>query len=137
MKHTTIQPRPLSWTIFEHHEHLITIHNKNSSNCGLIKQIIILLNCCVFHWLTKFQFWSHVSTFWPITWGLLDEMNKSCTFCNYKGTIVNVSTMRLGTTPTTRCMLLIPNEYVVDSKRVCCWQQARMWLIANSLLLLH
>jgi hypothetical protein len=43
MKHTPIQPRPLSLTIFGHHENLITIHNKNSLNCGLIKQIIILL----------------------------------------------------------------------------------------------
>jgi hypothetical protein len=56
--------------------------------------------------------------FWPITWGLLDEMNKSCTFCNYKGTIVNVSTMCLGTTPN--------KMYVVDAKTGM-WQHTRCY----------
>ena len=33
------------------------------------------LNGFVLHWLMKFDFWSHMSTFWPITWGYLNELN--------------------------------------------------------------
>lgn len=66
------------------------IYNKNFT---LLKLLFVFLkphfNCCycvIFEnrplrwvwlkgsallWLNKFQFWSHISTFWPITWGFL------------------------------------------------------------------
>ena len=37
----------------------------------------VLNGSALLHWLIKFQFRSHVSTVWPITWGFLNEKSRN------------------------------------------------------------
>jgi len=66
------------------------------------------LNGCVLHWLMKFYFRSHMSTFWPITWGYLSKWNEH-------NVISNKYSILIGCICSTSTKLVLKSFYVREA----------------------